>query len=184
MKESGRLEDTLIIVTSDHGEMFGEHGEYGKPPRMYDELLRVPLIVANGPQYLHDTTDELVSLIDIPLLIHDALGLDVPDEYEGELPGRTEPRSHVLGEHEIEGKPIIGARSETALYEYDGRTDEERVYEVRDGTATPANDLDVPSNLQRIVSKRLKQADDGEEYDLEAEVEGDIEDRLEDLGYL
>jgi arylsulfatase A-like enzyme len=42
LEETGKLEETVIVVTSDHGELFGDHGGYGKPERMYDELLRVP----------------------------------------------------------------------------------------------------------------------------------------------
>lgn len=56
--------DTLIIITSDHGEEFWEHGGFEHGHTMYDELLRVPLIVyADGmfwPNY-----DNPVSLIDV-----------------------------------------------------------------------------------------------------------------------
>jgi len=184
LEESGRYDETMVVVTSDHGEMFGEHGKYGKPPQMYDELLRVPLIVANGPEYLDGATDELVSLIDLPPLIHDALGFEVPAEYEGQIPGRSEPRSHVLGEHEIDGEPIVGARSAEAAYEYDGRQKTERVYEVRDGTAMPTDDHSPPAELRTVVSNRLEQFDDQTEYDLESTVDDETESRLEDLGYL
>jgi arylsulfatase A-like enzyme len=184
LKRTDRYEETLIIVTSDHGEMFGEHGEYGKPPQMFDELLRVPLIVANGPDYLDAASDELVSLIDIPPLIHDTLGLDIPPEYEGQLPGRSEPRTYIVGEHELDGQPVVGARSEDLLYEYDASQDTERVYEVRDGTAVPTTDRDPTPELQEVVSARLDQFEEGTTYDLEADVDGDIEARLEDLGYL
>jgi arylsulfatase A-like enzyme len=41
----GRLENTLVIVTSDHGEEFLEHGALGHGHTVYDELLRVPLLM-------------------------------------------------------------------------------------------------------------------------------------------
>ena len=36
-----------------------------------------------------------MSLLDLPPLIHDALGLDVPHEYEGQVPGKDEPREYI-----------------------------------------------------------------------------------------
>jgi len=45
LKQRGMYENSLIIITSDHGEAFGEHHLYGHGLRLYDELLRVPLIV-------------------------------------------------------------------------------------------------------------------------------------------
>jgi arylsulfatase A-like enzyme len=48
LRESGRLEDTIILFTSDHGELLGDHGLLFKGPFHYDCLIRVPLIV-HGP---------------------------------------------------------------------------------------------------------------------------------------
>ncbi len=48
MESQGLLENTLLVVTSDHGEAFGEHGMLVHGRQMYDELIRIPL-VASGP---------------------------------------------------------------------------------------------------------------------------------------
>jgi arylsulfatase len=40
--------DATLVVTGDHGEAFGEHGTYGHEPHLYDENVRVPLVVAGG----------------------------------------------------------------------------------------------------------------------------------------
>lgn len=45
LKASGTLDDTLVIITSDHGESFGEHGDYAHHRRPYRTLANVPLIV-------------------------------------------------------------------------------------------------------------------------------------------
>ena len=39
------LDKTSIIITSDHGEEFFEHGKIGHDPRLYDELIHIPLII-------------------------------------------------------------------------------------------------------------------------------------------
>jgi len=45
LRQQGSLDSTLIIVTADHGEAFGEHGQFSHRFELYDELLRVPLIM-------------------------------------------------------------------------------------------------------------------------------------------
>lgn len=184
LEETGRYEETLIILTSDHGELFGEHGQYGKPERMYDELLRVPLIVINGPDYLADATDDLVSLLDIPPLIHDTLGLEVPNEYEGRIPGKDEPRNFIMAEHEVEGDVIVGARSREWLYEGDEITDEHRLFDLRNsGFERVDRNHPKATTVRDAVLTRLEELDVEAKY-LQSNVNGDVEDRLDDLGYL
>jgi arylsulfatase A-like enzyme len=45
LRRTGGLDDTLIIVTADHGELFGEHGIYGHDLGLYDPLIHVPLVM-------------------------------------------------------------------------------------------------------------------------------------------
>lgn len=183
LKDTGRYEDTLIILTSDHGELFGEYDQYGKPERMYDELLHVPLVVVNGPDYLEKATDDLVSLLDVPPLIHDALGLDVPDEYEGRVPGKDESREYIMAEHEVEGDVIVGARSEDWLYEGDEINDEHRLFDLRNGLKQVERDHPDATTVRNAVLARLNQLDIEAKY-LQGDMETDVENRLEDLGYL
>ena len=185
LEETGRYEDTLIVLTSDHGELFGEHGQHGKPERIYDELLHVPLIVANGPDHLADATDDLVSLLDVPPLIHDALGVEVPEEYEGRRPGIDPPREHVVAEHEVEGEVIVGVRSNDWLYEADEIRNEHRLFDLRDGRfdRVPIDDHPEASDVRNAALDRLRDLNI-ESQQLESMVEGGVQERLEDLGYL
>lgn len=57
-------EDTVLLVHSDHGEAFGEHGTYGHQPVLYEENVRVPLLVYDGD--IEHTVNEVVSTIKIP----------------------------------------------------------------------------------------------------------------------
>jgi len=184
LESSGRLDDTLVVFTSDHGELFGEHGQYGKPERMYDELIRVPLVVVNGPTDLSAATDELVSLVDLPPLFHRATGLDVPDEYAGRYP---EPgaRDHVVAEHEVNGDSVIGVRSDTWLYEIDGILEEERLTDVQTGReVSPGRRADDElRRVRRAANERAAAIDTEIRSPGERRLNADVEARLEELGY-
>ena len=73
LQESGLLGRTLLIITSDHGEAFGEHGYRGHVTSAYDENTRIPLILrfpgANAPSGsvvgLSQTIDLLPTLFDL-----------------------------------------------------------------------------------------------------------------------
>lgn len=58
-------DDTLVIVTSDHGEAFFEHGKFTHGQDQYQEQLRVPLIVRGGPVPGGLRVDSPTSIIDI-----------------------------------------------------------------------------------------------------------------------
>ena len=66
LDETGQRENTIVIFTSDHGEMLGDHGIYLKGPYFYEPAVRVPLIIS-GPGMLNNGTrsDALVELVDL-----------------------------------------------------------------------------------------------------------------------
>ena len=111
-EEAGRLDNTLIIVTSDHGEEFFEHGNRGHKLTLFDEVVRVPLLVVlpkalRGSQPL--TVDAQVSLSDVMPTILEVTGLAQPASVFGRslLPA--------LQGHELESRPAV---SSLTLYMY------------------------------------------------------------------
>jgi arylsulfatase A-like enzyme len=77
-------EDTLIIITADHGEELYDHGGTGHCTTLYDELIRVPLIMINtSGGGVGKRVHEQVQLIDVPVTILDFLGIPVPDHMRG-----------------------------------------------------------------------------------------------------
>jgi len=80
--EWGLLEDTIIVLTADHGEAFFEHGERGHPDHiLYEEVLRVPLIIYGVGEKKEVT--EPVQLLDISPTILSLLGIDKPSTFLG-----------------------------------------------------------------------------------------------------
>jgi lipoteichoic acid synthase len=81
----GLLEDTLIVVTGDHGEQFGQHGHPGHGFSLYDEEVRVPLIFANPRLFPHgEKIDRIARQIDIAPTILATLGIAAPPQWQGE----------------------------------------------------------------------------------------------------
>jgi len=76
------LDETLTVVVGDHGECLGEHGYWGHNTFMYEELLRVPLIVSppDGDDRELSGGPDPVSLIDVPTFIANAVGTTMPEE--------------------------------------------------------------------------------------------------------
>lgn len=86
LHEKGLLEDTMIIITSDHGEEFGEHGEYSHGNLPYEELIHVPLIIYDNGLPAKTISDK-VRLMDLIPSIFEYLEGDLDKETQEYLDG-------------------------------------------------------------------------------------------------
>lgn len=82
LKNEKRITNTLILLTSDHGQEFLDHGYFGHSARFYDELLHTPLILF-GTRIKKLRIKKLVSQIDIaPTILH-FYNILTPKHYRG-----------------------------------------------------------------------------------------------------
>jgi arylsulfatase len=76
LEASGEKENTIVIFTSDHGEMLGDHGIYIKGPFLYDPAIRVPLVVSwPGVVPPGERRDTMVELADLAPTLLEAAGI-------------------------------------------------------------------------------------------------------------
>jgi len=76
-------ENTVVIVTSDHGEELGEYGRWVKHGHnLHDVLLRVPLVMA-GPDVVPGEWSSIVSLLDVAPTVLDLAGVEAPAGLDG-----------------------------------------------------------------------------------------------------
>ena len=84
LKERNIYENSVILLTADHGDEFLEHGRGNhSAPHLYNELLHVPLL-AKVPGRGHEIIKEQVSLIDLAPTICDVLGVERDSSFKGE----------------------------------------------------------------------------------------------------
>lgn len=85
VKTLGLWDKTIIIFTSEHGEIFGKHGKFMRAVlkgTFYDDLLHIPLIIKH-PKIIHRKLDGLVSHVDLMPTILDFLGLRPQSKMSG-----------------------------------------------------------------------------------------------------
>jgi arylsulfatase A-like enzyme len=83
LRDLDLLDNTLIVITSDHGEYLGEHNLYADHGKLWNASLRVPLIIINGEDLDNSLTDSRISLLNISPTILEMAGLVVPDYLDG-----------------------------------------------------------------------------------------------------
>ena len=211
LKAEGEWDDTLFIVTSDHGENIGEHGLMDHQYSLYDTLLHVPLYVHGGP-FEDCVEDDLVQLIDIPPTILDTLDIEAPDarnQFQGVSfhPDTDQSREYAVAEY-MAPQPSMDAL-ETKLgdlpdhvYEYNRslraiRTDQFKYIRGSDGSqelydiqTDPGEQIDRANTKSEVVDRLDTVLDvwlnsfEQSERSTDVSMDDDTKSRLEDLGYL
>jgi len=82
LEDTGAWQDTVVIFTSDHGDMCGSHGLRSKGPFVYDEIMRVPLYVrVPGMTTPGTTSASLATHVDLAATICALAGLDATEAF-------------------------------------------------------------------------------------------------------
>jgi arylsulfatase A-like enzyme len=84
LEERGRLDRTIVVLTSDHGEEFQDHGGIGHAKTLYEELIRVPLIV-HVPGFTPTRVPQAVSHLDVAPTVLALAGVPVPEAFTGRV---------------------------------------------------------------------------------------------------
>jgi arylsulfatase A-like enzyme len=104
------MDETIVTVTADHGQLFGEHSSYWHNG-VWEQLIKVPLMVA-GPNISTDKVYDLVQLLDLSPHLLKLLGVEKPRNWVGNELGESvtpiyavsnNPSAHTYTEAVIEG---------------------------------------------------------------------------------
>jgi len=161
LKSLGILEDTVIIVTNDHGDEFNEHGGLSHDDKMYSELIDMPLIIyGTGETGVCDT---VVSNVDIPPTIVHLFGLDPVAKFEGHslLPLADYPERGAYGEaidqHSKKGgdldKDIYYYRKQDLKIIYRANLDSWEMYDLEEDPKELSNIVNTSPQAEKLKSE-------------------------------
>ncbi len=102
LKEQGIVQNTILMFTSDHGDMLGDHGLYNKL-LFYEGSAKIPMVLVPTPGQVERTgfgrqDDRLVAQADIMPTLLDLCGVPIPNTVEGLSMVGGEKRDHLYGE--------------------------------------------------------------------------------------
>ena len=95
LREEELFDNTILVITADHGENFGEHGLAGHHFGLYDSVLHVPLVMSCPAKIPEKEIPQIVSTIDILPTVVSLCDLNVQEEIQGrKLDPFTEQKVH------------------------------------------------------------------------------------------
>lgn len=155
MKREGLLEDSLILVTADHGELLGEHGKMGHGASLFEEEIRVPFWVKYpGDEVAPGRSIEPVHHVDVLPLVLERLGLSSPGRGPQPLLAEVNPlefmspdgswRALYLGRHKL----LWNSRGNHALFDLEKDPGEQNDLSGAD----PARTTEAIGLLDKVLS--------------------------------
>jgi arylsulfatase A-like enzyme len=165
MTKKNVLENTYVVITSDHGELF-ERGIRGHvTPALYDPVIHVPLLIAKPGQKQREDVHTPTSAVDLlPTLLH-AAGRPVPDWCEGRIlptfDGEKKDTERSVFAVEAKGNPkqaplteasVALIRGQYKLTHYFGYSNARDGYELYDLTADPEEMENIYSASESVAA--------------------------------
>ncbi len=212
LERSGVLDDTIVIVTSDHGEHLGEKGKIDHMSTMYDAGLHIPLVICYPRGFPAGTrVDGLVSIVDLAPTVLDLCGaadrapLLRPETTSLARKGRA-AEDFILAGNE---RPVVGIKLLQGRYPgYDWKTidyrmrcvrapDEKLIWNENRGTELynlardPAEETnlaeqqpDVQRDLMAVLGKSFAKMQTSKEYFMFESTDREALEKLRSLGYI
>lgn len=151
LSQKNYLKNTLLVITSDHGEALGEHGVFTHTNNVIEEILRIPLLMFSFgySSTLPKQSDHFMSIIDLAPTILQELGYKIPNSWQGNPAETTLTRPFSFFEMSAY-KGLYDHRDRSTLWKYwrNFNTGEEFVYDM-------TRDADEQKNLVWSTNKKL-----------------------------
>ncbi len=156
LRERGLADDTLVVVTGDHGECFGApHRSWGHGFRLYQEGINVPLMLWNPRLFEGGGRPRTIAgHVDVNPTILDILGVPAPASWEGRsvfAPGRP-PRAYFYAAND---DYLLGVREGPFKYIYNVTRGREELYDLARDPDEQTNVAGVYPGRCRVLRQRL-----------------------------
>ncbi|MFZ2657281.1 MAG: sulfatase-like hydrolase/transferase [Victivallales bacterium] len=140
LEETGQADHTLVVFTTDHGEIHGHHGFWHKGLMAYDDCQRIPML-AWGPGLVKKvgTTSAIANLVDLPRTFLSVAGIDIPQGMQGAdlspvLRGETAS---------VQDSTVIELQATCKVYQQTFVTDRYKLIAYRDSDYGELYDMDA-----------------------------------------
>ena len=187
LKHWGLYDASLIIVTSDHGELFGEHGLYAHSTFMYEGIMHVPLLIKFPLSTRVGREKKTIQLTDVFATILSISGLTIPEGISGKPFGNSS--SPAVGEFET---PQTG--QQRVLYEENYKLmhyERGRALELYDLDKDPQEQnnlanikIDKRQELEHKLSEWIQVHKPRYALSKKESISKETIDQLRDLGYI
>jgi arylsulfatase A-like enzyme len=163
LRQVGHADDTLIVFTSDHGDMLGDHGLYLKGPMLYEGVLRVPMVISGPGVPQGQRVTAPVSTIDLAATFLQGAGLPFLSEQSRSLfpvLAGTEQRECAWSEWHVHpsrlGVALQLRTVRTARYSctFELGSDSGELYDLLDDPQQLVNRFDDPQ--WRVIQDRMQ----------------------------
>ena len=131
LEDRGLDSTTLVVVTGDHGEAFGQHGQFGHGTALYEENIKVPLYFINRNLFHGERKNDIAGLKDLAPTALSAINVEVPENWQGRDLFRTNsdelfyfaPWSDYLFGYRKQNKKFIFNETRNSVEVFDLSTD-------------------------------------------------------------
>lgn len=141
LRERGLAEDTLVVITGDHGEAFGDpHDAWGHGSRLWEENVRVPLVIWNPRLFSAGVRSATIGgHVDVNPTVAELMGFTPAASWEGRslLDPERPPRTYFYAARD---QYLLGVRENDWKYVYDATRGRDALYDL-------ASDRDETRNV-------------------------------------
>ncbi|HEY7819263.1 MAG TPA: sulfatase, partial [Vicinamibacteria bacterium] len=190
IRNSDRNDDTLLVLTSDHGEELLEHGGWDHGFNLYDHQLRVPLLIrAPGARESGRRLSRIANLVDVMPTLLALAKVEAPDGLEGrDLMGPEDAASATFAAATKHREGVHSVRKGRYKLIRDGRTGTESLFDVEADSAEYRDVASVKKSeaerLSSLLARHIERSRGARLHPEMADIPEEIRKQLEALGYL
>jgi len=200
LKRSGLWGDSLIIITGDHGDEFGEHGAVDHGHTLYEELVRVPMVLTGGTvDGARQVCPTRVGHCDILPTLLSAAGFDVVEQVRGtslmDLAAPEDARRTLYAEHRGDDREMAAVVQGDWKYLVDYKEGGRALYHLDGGVSEDSDESgdqpEIASALATVLEEITAALDAGHalpspgpDRQEQESMDEELRRQLEQLGYL
>lgn len=159
LNQLGLMERTILIISADHGEEFWDHGGMGHGRTLYQEVIRVPLIIV-GPGIESKRVFQNISLLDLFPTIIDLVGENIPKNISGRsfkslIEGRSLPDEAIISEGTGRGTERRAIIIGDYKLIHDFFTNEDYLFDLRQDQKDEVNLSGLKPGTVRLMREQL-----------------------------